>query len=110
MLNKNTNFSRYNYFYAVYLNNIGKIDKAKKITITSLKQYPRNLLLNQLKLDLKLSNYDHNFNCKNLSHVIAEIFYITANVLSSENFFVSSNFYFNLSKYLNKDFYSFILY
>ena len=107
VLNKKNNFSRYNYFYAIYLINVGKIEKAKKITKSSLKMYPRNLLLNQFQLDLDLSKYNKNFNCKNLPHIVAEIFYITANVLSSENLFVSSNFYFNLSKYLNKDFYSF---
>ena len=37
------------------------------------------------------------FNCQNLSHVVAEILYITANALSSQNIYTFSNFYLNLS-------------
>ena len=74
---------------------------------SSLKLYPRNLLLNQLKLDLDKGKLKKNFNCKSISHVVAEIFYITANALSSQNIYAFSNFYLNLSKYLNGDFFSF---
>ncbi len=105
--NKEIDFSRYNYFYAAYLFNKGKIDKMNRVIDSSLKLYPRNLLLNQFKLDLKNDNFKSNFSCQNLSHVIAEILYITANALSSQNIFKYSNFYLNLSKYLNKSFYSF---
>ena len=105
--NEKIDFSRYNYFYATYLTNSGKILKAKKIINSSLKLYPRNLLLNQYKLDLKNNRYGNNFNCENISHVVAEILYISANALSSQYLFKSSNFYLNLSKYLNKDFHSF---
>ena len=51
-----------------------------------------------------MEKYENNFNCQNLSHVVAEIFYITANALSSQNIYTFSNFYLNLSKYLNNDF------
>ena len=105
--NKKIDFSRYNYFYASYLSNLGKIKKAKEHINISLKLYPRNLLLNQYKYDLDTDKYVSNFNCENLSNVIAEILYITANALSSQSIYTFSNFYINLSKYLNKDFYSF---
>jgi len=105
--NKKIDFSRYNYFYATYLSEIGKIEQAKEIVDSSLKLYPRNLLLNQYKLDLNNSKYENNFNCQNLSHVVAEILYITANALSSQSIYTFSNFYLNLSKYLNKNFHSF---
>ena len=106
-LNQEIDFSRYNYFYATYLSNIGKIDQAKKIVNSSLKLYPRNLILNQYKLDLDNGKYENNFNCQNISHVVAEIFYITANALSSQEIYTFSNFYLNLSKFLNNNFYSF---
>ena len=106
-INQNIDFSRYNYFYATYLSNNGKVDQAKEVVASSLKLYPRNLLLNQYKLDLDNEKYQNNFNCQNLSNVIAEIFYITANALSSQEIYNLSNFYLNLSKYLNNDFYSF---
>ena len=104
---KKIDFSRYNYFYAVYLSNSGKIKEAKKVINSSLELYPRNLLLNQYKLDLNNDKYENSFNCQNLSHVAAEILYITANALSSQYIYKLSNFYLNLSKYLNKDFYAF---
>ena len=105
--NKKIDFSRYNYFYALYLSNSGKIKEAKKVINSSLELYPRNLLLNQYKLDLNNDKYENSFNCQNLSHVAAEILYITANALSSQYIYKFSNFYLNLSKYLNKDFYAF---
>ena len=64
---------------------------------------PRNLLLNQLYSDIKLKKQNHlqnNFECKNISNIIAELFYITANALSSQSFYSLSNFYINLAKYL----------
>ncbi len=105
--NEKIDFSRYNYFYATYLMNSGKILKAQKIVNSSLEQYPRNLLLNQYKLDFKNNMDQSNFNCQNISHVAAEVLYISANALSSQYIYESSNFYLNLSKYLNDDFYSF---
>ena len=45
--NQKTDFSRYNYFYAVHNASKGKIGKAKKIVKLALEHYPRNLLLNQ---------------------------------------------------------------
>ena len=105
--NNQIDFSRYNYFYAKYLANSGKIQEAKKVINTSLKKYPRNLLLNQYKLDLQLNNNKNNFNCQNQSHVVAEILYITANALSSQSIYTFSNFYLNLAKYLNVNFHSF---
>ena len=107
VLNQKIDFSRYNYFYATHLSNIGKIEQAKKIVNSSLKLYPRNLLLNQYKLNLNNGKYENNFNCQNLSNIVAEILYITANALSSQDIYTFSNFYLNLSKYLNNDFYSF---
>ena len=105
--NKKTDFSRYNYFYASTAVNSGKKAKAKEIINSALKLYPRNLLLNQYKIDLKQSKNINNFNCKNKEHVIAEILYITSNALSSQSIYPLSDFYLNLAKYLNKDFHSY---
>ena len=52
--NEKTDFSRYNYFYAKHLYNQGEITKARKIVDIALKKYPRNLLLNQYKINLAL--------------------------------------------------------
>ena len=105
--NSKTDFSRYNYFYAKYLENNGKKDKAKKILEDSLKKYPRNLLLNQYKVDFDNNKKNFDFNCKTEKDTIAELLYIAANALSSQSFFQLSNFYLNLAKYLNKNFHSY---
>ena len=102
-----TNFSRYNYFYAKYFESINQKDKAKKIIDNSLKKYPRNLLLNQYKIDLINPKNNFDFDCKKKQHIVAEILYITANALSSQSIYSLSNFYLNLSKYLNKEFLAF---
>ena len=105
--NRNTDFSRYNYFHALYLTSIGLTDKAKEITKSALKIYPRNLLLNHYNYYLDEYRNISSFNCQQERHVVAEILYITANAFSSQTIYPLSNFYLNLAKYLNKDFLSY---
>tara|TARA_B100000575_G_C23129212_1_gene654698 strand:+ start:1185 stop:2879 length:1695 start_codon:yes stop_codon:yes gene_type:complete len=105
--NQKTDFSRYNYFYASYVASKGNINDAKKIVSSALTNHPRNLLLNQYKIDLNNNKDVLAFSCKKKEHVIAEILYITANALSSQSIYPLSNFYLNLSKYLNENFQSF---
>ena len=105
--NKKTDFSRYNYFYATFAFNNGNINKAKEIINSALELYPRNLLLNQYKLNLNEGDNTSNFNCKNKKHNIAEILYVTSNALSSQSIFPLSDYYLNLAKYLNQDFHSY---
>ncbi len=105
--NKKTDFSRYKYFHASYAISSGRISQAKNIVESALKLYPRNLLLNQYKIDLNETNNINPFNCQKESHVGAEILYIAANALSSQSIYSLSNLYLNLAKYLNEDFHSF---
>ena len=104
---QNTDFSRYNYFYAAFVASTGNIDNAKEFIDTALQTHPRNLLLNQYKIELKKNTKVLRFNCKKQEHVAAEILYITANALSSQSIYPQSNFFLNLAKYLNKDFHSY---
>ena len=104
--NQKTDFSRYNYFYAQYLNDNNKKETSIKVIHEALQKNPRNLLLNQFKLDLD-SNTISNFDCENQAHIIAEIFYISANALSSQSLYSLSNFYLNLAKHLNPNFHSY---
>ena len=105
--NQETDFSRYNYFYASHAVSTGRINIAKEIINSALENHPRNLLLNQYKDDLKENKNITIFNCKKEQHVAAEILYITANALSSQSIYPQSNFFLNLSKYLNEDFISY---
>ena len=106
---KKMNFSRYNYFYANFLINSGRVKDAEKIINSSLKLYPRNVLLKQFKIDLQNKKLlkKKDFDCKHTSDVVAEILYISANALSSQSFYSVSSFYLNLAKYLNPKFISF---
>ncbi len=105
--NQKIDFSRYNYFYASYIASTGNLNKAEEIVKMALKLYPRNLLLNQYKIDLGKNKNIFSFDCTKKEHVVAEILYITANALSSQSIYNLSNFYLNLAKYLNSDFHSY---
>tara|TARA_Y100000389_G_scaffold78236_1_gene75024 strand:+ start:1630 stop:3324 length:1695 start_codon:yes stop_codon:yes gene_type:complete len=102
-----TDFSRYSYFYASYVSSSGKKEEAKNIVQSALKLYPRNLLLNQYKIDLNNTKNINKFNCKKENHIVAEILYVAANALSSQSLYPFSNFYLNLAKFLNEDFNSY---
>ncbi len=104
--NKSTNFSRYSFFYIDYLIKKGFLVKAQKELNKGLEKSPRNLLLNKIKNDLNYNykNYSSAFSCKNINNLISELFYITANALSTQSIFTISNYYLNLAKYLNAPF------
>ena len=106
------NYSRYFFFHANYLVSNNKEKKAQEILQSSLNLYPKNLILNQLKVDLKQRKiFNNKFDCRNSTHIVAEILYIVANGLAFQENYVASNFYLNLAKYLNPNFISFeILY
>ena len=100
-------YSRYYFFYVNYLVSKGETTKAKSIINSSLKQFPRNLILNQTSLDLEGKKLTNKFDCSNISDVVAELLYVFANALSAQRNYTASNFYLNLAKYLNPNFISF---
>ena len=106
------NYSRYFFFHANYLVSKNKEKKAQEILQSSLNLYPKNLILNQLKVDLeKRKIFNNQFDCKDSRHVVAEILYIVANGLSLQQNYTAANFYLNLAEHLNQNFISFkILY
>ena len=106
--NPDVNYSRYLFFHSNYLILRNNEEEAKKNIKSSVLRYPKNLLLNQLKIDYeKKKVFNNKFDCKNISDVIAEIFYVVSNGLSAQNNIIASNFYLNLAKYLNPNFVSF---
>ncbi len=114
LISKNDDLVRYNFFYITYLYKNNNIKKAKKILNDKINLYPESLILGQLNEDIENSQktyFSDNFECKNKSHVIAEIIYIISNALSSQGLYSLSNFYLNIAKYLNENFTSYqILY
>ena len=106
--NKKTSFYRYNFFFANYLIRQGKHKEAERIVNLTSIFFPRNLLINQLGENLKNGKKNQNqFTCKKTEDVLAEIFYAFANALSTQQNYKLSNFYINLSKYLNPNFLSY---
>jgi len=100
-------FSRYNFFLANYLLHKNKNNKAKKTVFLSSEKYQSNLLLKQAKNFFqvgKSKNVKSFFNCENPKDNIAEIMYVLANLYASEKNYELSNFYLNISIYLNKKF------
>ena len=108
--NPDVNYSRYHFFHSNYLISKNEEKKTKEIIESSLVLYPKNLMLNQLKLDFKEKKvFQNKFDCKNPTDVIAEISYVVSNVLATQKNYKASNFYLNLAKYLNPSFISFDL-
>ena len=108
--NTNVDFSRYYFFYSNYLLSKNNIQQANLIIEDALTTNPRNLILNQLRSDLQKSKNSalaDKFNCKNISHSLAEILYVVSNALSSQSIYTASNYYLNLAKFLNPDFTSY---
>ena len=106
--NTDINFSRYLFFHANYLISKNKEKKMIKTIDSSVNLYPQNLILKQLKIDQKQKKiFNNQFDCKEIKHVIAEIFYIVANSLATQQNYTISNFYLNLAIYLNPNFISF---
>ena len=107
LVNYNTDEnSRYLFFYANYL-----IDKKKYLKAKSLFKDTNvlnsTLLISQAKMWVdqeNLNNFSQFFSCKDPSHIISELFFIISNLHSTENEIEKSNFYFNISNYLNPKF------
>ena len=100
-------FSRYNFFLANYLLHKNKNLEAKQIIAEGRKSYSSNLLIKQAQnfiLNNNSKKIKNIFNCRSSKDNIAEIFYIIANLYSTEKNFELSNFYLNISFFLNKKF------
>ena len=106
LINNEDDYSRYLYFYLSYLIENDKPEKAKKIT-DKLNFLNSTLLISQGKKwidENKLNEFSKIFSCKNYSDITAEFLFIIANLYSSQNNFEKSNFYLNISNFLNPKF------
>jgi len=99
-------YSRYIFFYINYLVENNRYPEAKKIT-DNLDYLNSSLLISQSKKwieERKLEEFEKIFSCKNSSDVVGELFFIISNLYSSQNNYEQSNFYLNISNYLNPKF------
>ena len=99
-------YSRYIYFYISYLINNKRLEEAKKITDEL--DYLNSTLLNaqgKKWIDQnKLNEFNKIFSCKNQKDVVSEFLFLIANLYSSQNDYEKSNFYLNISHFLNPKF------
>ncbi len=99
-------YTRYVFFYLSYLIENNQIIKAKKIA-KEINYINSTLLLSQAKDWIEtgnIQNFQKVFSCKNHNDLIAEFLFLIANLYSSQNDFEKSNFYINLSNFLNPKF------
>jgi tetratricopeptide (TPR) repeat protein len=104
--NQQGDYSRYTFFYINYLIDNQKIDEAKAVG-DQLKYINSTLLLTQTKSWLeknKIKEFNKIFSCKNHNDVISEFLFLISNLYSSQDDIEKSNFYLNLSSYLNPKF------
>lgn len=105
--NEKRDFSRYNFFLTNYLLFKNNHVEAKKVIHEARKKYNSNLLIKQAdqfifeKKNKKIKNL---FNCKNNQDVVAEFFYVLANIYSVEREYKLSNFFLKISLALNNKF------
>ena len=103
---KDQDYSRYIFFYLNYLIENNEIDEAKKIA-SNLDYLNSSLLISQGKKwieEKKLKEFKKIFSCKNPNDILGELFFLVANLYSSQGAYDKSNFYLNISDYLNPKF------
>ena len=104
--NNESDFTRYIYFYLSYLVENNRIDEAKEIT-KEIEFINTTLLLSQGKSWIENENeqrLNDVFSCRNHNDLISEFLFLISNLYSSQKDFKASNFYLNLSSYLNPKF------
>ena len=101
-----SDFTRYIYFYISYLVENDNLDEAKVIT-DEIEFLNSTLLLSQGKSWIdngNLQKFKEVFSCKNHNDLIAEFLFLISNLYSAQDNYEMSNFYLNLSNFLNPRF------
>ena len=103
---ENGEYSRYIFFYINYLIENNRYDDAKNIT-DNLDYLNSPLLISQGKKwvdDQKPEEIKKIFSCSNTTDIVSEFFFLVANLFSAQKNYEKSNFYLNISHYLNPKF------
>ena len=99
-------YSRYIFFFINYLIENNKYEEAKQIT-DNLDYLNSSLLISQGKKwieDKKFESFKEIFSCTNSNDIVGELFFLVANLYSSQDDYEKSNFYLNIANYLNPKF------
>ncbi len=100
-------YTRYLYFYLSYLIENQRFDEAN-VAVENIEYINSTLLLSQGKNWIENGNFKEFskiFSCKNHNHIISEFLFLISNLYSSQGYIDKSNFYLNLSNFLNPKFY-----
>jgi len=104
--NPDGDYSRYIFFYINFLIENNKIDEAKTVA-NQIEYINSTLLLSQSKSwveNEQFKEFSKIFSCNNHNDIIGEFLFLISNLYSSEDDIKKSNFYLNLSNYLNPKF------
>jgi tetratricopeptide (TPR) repeat protein len=104
--NQQGDYSRYIFFYINYLIENKKIEEARTVA-GQLEYINSTLLLSQSKSwvdNNKFKEFNKIFKCNNHNDIVSEFLFLISNLYSSQDDFEKSNFYLNLSNYLNPKF------
>lgn len=104
--NPEGDYSRYMFFYINYLIENNQVDEAKLVA-NKIEYISSTLLLSQSKSWVENKNFkefNKIFSCKNYNDIIGEFLFLISNLYSSQDDIKKSNFYLNLSNYLNPKF------
>ena len=99
-------YSRYLFFYITNLINKNEFEAAK-LSVFETEPILSALLILQSKSWIdqsKFDNFSSIFSCKSENDILAEMFFIISNLYSSHEDYNMSNFYLNISNYLNPKF------
>ena len=99
-------FSRYTFFYINYLLENNKFDYAKQLT-EQIDVLNSTLLITQTKNWInknEIKKINQIFSCKNESDILSEFLFLLSSLYSSKEEIEKSNFYLNISIFLNTKF------
>ena len=105
-LQNDTDYTRYIFFYLNYLVENGKYEEAKGIS-NNLDYFNSSLLISQGKKwieDQKTEEFEKIFSCKDSTDIVGEFFFLVSNLYNTQENYEKSNFYLNISHYLNPKF------
>ena len=101
-----TDYSRYIYFYLTHLIENNNFKEAESIT-NEIDYIGSTLLISQGKSwveSKEFKKFNEVFSCKDDNHLIGEFLFLISNIYSSQDEFKKSNFFLNLSIFLNPKF------
>ena len=99
-------YSRYKFFYINYLLKKNQIEQVRKLA-KKINTNRSNLLISQTVEWVESENFkkiNDIFSCSEENHILSEFLYLIANLYSSEGIYDVSNFYVNISNFLNPKF------